>query len=350
MSKYGRLEVEEEVFRLGRDGAELRPFKVSAGVECRGASLGLQRALADFGAEESYQKAAWRVQEHYGLELSASAVRRWTQRHGAALEQEQAAQRDPELPAEAGAAVVIGELDGSLIPIVETGQPGGDRRKARVLKWEEARLALAHPLGSVTPCYGATLGPVTEAGAVLVDCTRRAGATRQTYLHCLGDGAAWIIQQVHAQFGQQASYLLDFYHVSEYLAAAAQRIAPTASRHWLAEHQEHLLHNRLEEVLAALKPHQEGAELADAEAPVRVCLRYLSNHRAWLNYAAAREAGLPIGSGEVESGHRSVIQQRLKIAGAWWRRENAAKMIALRIHRANGDWQTYWESVRQAAA
>jgi hypothetical protein len=33
-------------------------------------------------------------------------------------------------------------------------------------------------------------------------------------------------------------------------------------------------------------------------------------------------AGLPIGSGEIESAHRYVIQNRLKIAGAWWKMEN----------------------------
>lgn len=349
MSKYGRVEVAEQIFRIGRAGAEIRPFKVSADVECRGSSLGLQRALVDFGAEESHEKAVRRVKEHYGIEVSTDAVRRWTQRHGAAMKQAQEEQRDPELPVGVGAAVVIGELDGSMVPMVETGQ-GVDRRKERTVKWEEARLALAHEIGSVTPRYGATLGSVEEAGEILADCARRAGASQQTQIHCLGDAAAWIIQQVREQFGDQATYLLDFYHVSEYLAAAAQRIAPATSKQWLAQQQERLRNNQVEEVLGDLKPHQEPAGGADQDAPVRVCLRYLINHRAFLDYATARAAGLPIGSGEVESGHRSVIQQRLKISGAWWLRENAAKMIALRINRANGDWQSYWDKLRQAAA
>ena len=349
MSKYGRVEVVEQIFRLGRAGAELRPFQVSAGVECRGTSLGLQRALVDFGAEESHEKAVRRVKEHYGIEVSTDAVRRWTQRHAAALQQRQEEERAPELPAGVGAALVICELDGSMVPLVELGQ-GGDRRKERLVKWEEARLALAHEVGSVTPRYGATLGGVGEAGAVLADCARRAGAAQQTRLHCVGDAAAWIIQQVREQFGAQATYLLDFYHVSEYLAAAAQRIAPSTAKLWLTQQQERLRNNEVEEVLADLRPYQEPVGIAEAEAPVRACLRYLINHRAFLDYARARAAGLPIGSGEIESGHRSIIQQRLKIPGAWWLRENAAKMIALRINRANGEWQSYWENLRQAVA
>jgi hypothetical protein len=61
-----------------------------------------------------------------------------------------------------------------------------------------------------------------------------------------------------------------------------------------------------------------------------------------LDYKSVLVAGLSIGSGEIESAHRCVIQIRLKIAGAWWKVENAAKMLALRIVRANGDWEKHW--------
>jgi hypothetical protein len=64
-----------------------------------------------------------------------------------------------------------------------------------------------------------------------------------------------------------------------------------------------------------------------------------------MNYLGARAAGLPIGSGEVESGHRHVIQQRLKIAGAWWTLPNAEIMLQLRTTRANNDWNQYWEEI-----
>ncbi|SCA63425.1 hypothetical protein SCG7086_AR_00070 [Chlamydiales bacterium SCGC AG-110-P3] len=54
---------------------------------------------------------------------------------------------------------------------------------------------------------------------------------------------------------------------------------------------------------------------------------------------------LPIGSGEIESAHRTVIQRRLKISGAWWLPETAKKMLALRCMRANGEWEKYWEEL-----
>ena len=38
-----------------------------------------------------------------------------------------------------------------------------------------------------------------------------------------------IVGQVEAQFGPQGGYLIDFYHVCEYLSAAAKAIAPDAA-------------------------------------------------------------------------------------------------------------------------
>ena len=72
-----------------------------------------------------------------------------------------------------------------------------------------------------------------------------------------------------------------------------------------------------------------------------------------MNYRRALAEGLPIGSGEIESAHRYVAQQRLKRPGAWWRVEHAEHMLALRINRINGDWDAYWKALalqRAAAA
>ena len=83
-------------------------------------------------------------------------------------------------PDRAGVPVVISEMEGSMLPVVETAEPGVkeapiDRRKTRQVGWKEARLALAHPPGSVTPLFGATLGSVEEAGERLAVCALEAG-------------------------------------------------------------------------------------------------------------------------------------------------------------------------------
>jgi hypothetical protein len=78
---------------------------------------------------------------------------------------------------------------------------------------------------------------------------------------------------------------------------------------------------------------------------VRQCHRYLSARREQLNYRDALANELPIGSGEIESAHRYIAQQRLKRPGAWWRLDHADYMLALRINRRNGDWAAFWETL-----
>lgn len=108
--------------------------------------------------------------------------------------------------------------------------------------------------------------------------------------------------------------------------------------------------NQSAEVLAELALHRERESVEEVSAPVRRCERYIESRLDYLDYAGAIERGLPIGSGEIESGNRSVLQSRLKLSGAWWKEENAEKMLALRVTRANGEWQSYWRGLRQAHA
>jgi len=101
------------------------------------------------------------------------------------------------------------------------------------------------------------------------------------------------------------------------------------------------LESKSSKVLRALSLHVEPE--SQTEAPVRDAYRYLSERTNQLDYAAARAADLPIGSGEVEGGHRHVIQERLKLTGCWWKQSNAQAMLGLRVSRANGLWDSYWK-------
>lgn len=326
--------MEEAQWRLGRRGAVLRPFCERAGVRPRGRSPRLQRVLVDFGAEESFARAAARVQEHYGLDVVAEQVRQQTLKPGALISALTVS------PPKQAAPTLITQLDGSMIPIVIGPTDREDRRTGKQLIWREARLCLARPKDSTTPCYGATLGSVAVTGDLWRDTAQAAGLDKDTQVHGVGDGADWILNQFQEQFGNQGDYLVDFYHVSEYLAAAAAVISPKNPERWRPRQQERLLENKVTAVLRTLAAHL--APEASAPAPVRAAHRYLNQRRNHLDYAGARAAGLCIGSGEIESGHRHVIQHRLKLAGSWWKEPNAQAMLGWRVARANHLWHRYW--------
>lgn len=258
-------------------------------------------------------------------------------------------EREPEPSGTPGCRHQIGELDGSMVPIVTPEGAAGDKRKHKTLHWQEARLALVHAQGSVTPKFAATFGgSVEESGQALRACAIAAGFGTNTQLHGVGDGAPWIAEQFTTTFGAQASYLVDFYHVCEYLAEAAPLCAPDAPHAWLDTQKQRLKNNDVAEVLAQLHSSVEEQTVYNDHAPVRACVRYLSNRLHYLNYKDAIAQGLPIGSGEIESAHRYVIQERLKITGAWWHADNVEPMLALRVVRANEDWDKYWEQLAVA--
>ncbi len=309
--------------------------------------------MTDLGADHAFAGAASKVKEHYGIEVPVSAVRVVTEAHGAAMRAQE--KRKSDWPKHPGVAVLITEMDGSMLPVVAMAEPVPgeapvDRRKTRKVVWKEARLVLAHEPGSVTPIFGATLGSVEEAGGRLAVCALEAGAGSQTKFHGVGDGAVWITEQMEAQFGTQAQYLVDFCHLCDYLSAAGEVISASDKPAWMEEKKDWLKDNRWKDVLEALRPFIEPDDIPDPDTPVRACFRYISNRSNFLDYKGALAAGLPIGSGEIESAHRYIFQNRLKIAGGWWKVENLKKMIALRVLRANGGWADYWNNVHQEAA
>lgn len=134
------------------------------------------------------------------------------------------------------------------------------------------------------------------------------------------------------------------------MAAAADVVARPGKAAWLQEQQTRLKANRWPEVLATLQPWVEPDHVAEPDAPVRACYRYISNRTTFLDYQGALAAGLPIGSGEIESAHRYVSQSWLKRAGAWWTLDNLENMLGLRVLRANREWDAYWCDVNQQTA
>lgn len=307
----------------------------------------------DFGSDVAFDRVPQKLKEHYGIEVPGAMARLITERHGEEILE--SAKEESILPDLSGLEQVIAEMDGSMIPVVETSEREGeqgcvDRRKTRRVSWKEVRLCLVREVGSVTPVFGATMGTVDEAGDQLLRCAIRAGVGTETKAHCLGDGAPWIFDQSDRVFGAQASYLVDFYHVCDYLAAAGDKISGGNKEAWMDEQKSRLKNNGYQEILENIRPFVEEDRIPDKNAPVRACYRYISNRTNQLDYKSALAAGLPIGSGEIESAHRYVIQNRLKLAGAWWKAENAKRMLALRVLRANGDWGIYWENRRQKAA
>ena len=313
-----------------RGPVHLRPFATLARVRCRGCSRRLQRALTDFGADEAFAPAAVKVREHYGVAVTPERVRQVCLTHAGRLV-ETAPPACTTLRAR-GPAHLVAEAYGTMLPIVDTSSApaGADKRKHRRVRWQEARVVAAQAHGATTTHYAATLGDVAEAGARGSRAAGAAGWGVNTRIHAVGDGAPWLAHQAAVRFGAAGTYLLDLHHVCAYLAAVWPGDKATLHRH-----RDALRAGRTETVLPAPRDRLEPPDTPKAAAPARSALRYLENRRAQLDSPAALAAGLPVGSGLIESAHRHLLQARLKLAGAWWTQPHAHAMAQLRVCRAN---------------
>lgn len=188
-----------------------------------------------------------------------------TERHARAL-----SERDitPPVSTVTPLALIV-EVDGSMIPVVEIGKGSSevpDKRKHRTLLWKEARLSLVRRPDEIEPSFDVTLGDVATTGAALKRLAVAAGLKPCTSVHGVGDGAPWIAEQIEVQFGAQGSYLIDFFHLCDYLSAAAQVCAPDQPGEWMRCQKERLKIGLLDAVMAELARHLEPETIASDQA------------------------------------------------------------------------------------
>ena len=84
---FGIVRVESPYLWDKKTGRGARPVKEQLGIENGGHSLGVERALADFGVEESFGQAAKRFEEHYGWAIDRATMRREVEKTAMAASQ-----------------------------------------------------------------------------------------------------------------------------------------------------------------------------------------------------------------------------------------------------------------------
>jgi len=232
-------------------------------------------------------------------------------------------------PLEADLPVAYAQADGSMLL---TDEGYREAKVGRVFpQWACQPSSVAGRNGQLTESlYCARLGPATGFKPLFTQ-TLSAYQAAGYQLIFLSDGAIWLRQMMEAAF-PGAQLILDFYHVMEWLGKAAQVgfWGESSRRKWLATQRKHLLSSEIDVVLAAIDALKGPATVL---APVRA---YLVSNRDRMDYGRYVANGWLIGSGAVESAHRTLLQSRLKLSGQRWSEVGANRLMALRVHVANG--------------
>ena len=149
------------------------------------------------------------------------------------------------------------------------------------------------------------------------------------------DGAAWIREWIADHYPISVS-ILDFFHVMEHLYEFADKAFPNASsekKEWCEKQKDLLLSSDVEAVLDNIV-----ATHAKEEDKQRL-ITYYQNNKKRMRYKQYRNIGCGIiGSGAIESAHRTVIQKRMKLSGQRWSTNGVENMLRLRVISMNKQW------------
>lgn len=302
----------------------------------------LQRVLCDFAWENSFSGAKRQLKEHYGFELPTERIRQNALKHAKIIEAKQSDRPAVCSLDSDGVDQIIAQADGCMIRLLEYRKDNKGKQK-KELSWNECRLAAVNVQGENNATYAASFNGVEDIGIRWGQCAKDAGWGTKSNIHCVADGAPWIEDQSLINFGPDRVFLIDLFHVCEYLAEASHScVKKETPMRWFKRHKNMLKKGNIEKVIENLKAHVEVNSVEDKEAPVRRALRYIQNRSHALDYPTAIEKDLPIGSGLIESGHKHVLQKRLKGAGMAWLQPNAQAMAQARCLIASGNWEQYW--------
>ncbi len=161
----------------------------------------------------------------------------------------------------------------------------------------------------------------------------------------VNDGAA-VNQSFLDYHCPKAVRIIDFRHTTGYLAEAGKAIWGEESepfRQWIDQACHDLKHRPPQETVANLRLLLPKATTEEQEAAVDNAIFYIQSRLPMMDYSHFRNRGYPIGSGNVESGHKVVVQRRMKGGGMRWAERNIDPMLALRSAVCNRRWDVVWE-------
>jgi hypothetical protein len=312
--------------------------------------------LTHFASLHAFGQAASMLEQHHGVQVSASTSRRQTEELGACAEavqneQAQVALRQQTTQTKKGTASkeVIKQVlstDGSFISL--RGKVWAEVKTMVVGEAQEKTPASKQrPTQEVKTVHLSYFSRMTDADTFSEVATGeldRRGVFQGQPLCAVQDGAEWI-QSVIDAHRADAVRILDFSHAAEYVSDIATLVR-TAGKpledHWVAEQLHELKHHGPSKVLAEVaRLLTDFPEIEDLEKKVR----YLQKREALMQYPHFQQQGWPIGSGSVESANSCVVQDRLKGPGMHWEGRHVNPMLALRIGVCNDRWQ---ETMQQA--
>lgn len=162
----------------------------------------------------------------------------------------------------------------------------------------------------------------------------------------VNDGALWLKNWMQETY-PEATQILDYFHAVEHLGKLAEHITSEPKNEWTRRYANKLLEEGVEKTIQSLK--MMPIVTAEGKKCKEKLLNYFEANAYRMDYPTYDKKGYYIGSGAIESAHRTVIQKRLKLSGQRWTMEGAQRVLNLRVLKMSGKWNVVQEAIRNAA-
>lgn len=281
------------------------------------------------GQMESYENCNEVIKKFIDIEVSSTQVYRVADMYGNEVGKElnQESVLEPVRKDE----VLYAQVDGSMILTREKGW--GEVKLGRVFKSSNCIHTGAKAGWISNSQYIAHLGghkKFTGQMDRLLDSHGNLGER----LVFISDGATWIRNWIEDAFPNAVS-ILDYYHASEHLHEFSSKFFKDKKQEqrWAEEQKQLMLDGCIGTVIDNIK------KLAPNNAAANKLIAYYEENKERMDYKRYRQIGCGIiGSGAIESSHRTVIQKRMKQSGQRWSLEGAQNMLNLRVVSKNAQW------------
>lgn len=356
----GPIELERSLYRRDgdRNGAVVDPVSLRAGVVADGWLPQTARAMAHHVQRGTAREAEATAAEIGRLPYSRSSFDRVAHAVGELYVQRddsiEAALIEAYEPPPEARSISVG-LDRVALPMAEpkprpVGRPPtGAPKNPITVAWRMAWV------GTVTlhdregnALHSLRYGRMPDDGATgllqaMADDVRQILAKRpRLKVALLSDGAHDVVVQLAGEVGDRLdeppTQLVDFWHLIEKLAPAATILGD--GEHRLARWKLSLLNasHAAGGILAELRASGRRDVAVGDRRPVHEAITYLENHRARMDYATARAAGLPIGSGNTEATCKTLVSVRMRRAGSRWKVDTGRHVLQLRALALSDRW------------
>lgn len=145
-------------------------------------------------------------------------------------------------------------------------------------------------------------------------------------------------------------YLLDFYHAATYVHAAANAVldesaARVQAESWKATLKEYP--DGAARVLKSMRYFRDREKRPSNKTQIDQSIQYLAKHAQAdrLNYKDARDANHPIGTGPTEAAAKTLVNTRMKRAGARFDQHGGQTILTFRSHVLSDRFDALWEEL-----